>query len=136
MDGACGDDENEQAFSRPLLTESRSYFHFYITEEQRQQKMADLQTAQGQCKKPGDCSPTGIEDIIQEADKGGGEQQLNLVLEEPKSDRACAFVSHFNIPNFVSMEHSSTLGEDDLLYEPSVTLERQARSHDAHCDIH
>uniref|UniRef100_A0A3Q0RSV4 Melanocortin 2 receptor accessory protein 2b n=1 Tax=Amphilophus citrinellus TaxID=61819 RepID=A0A3Q0RSV4_AMPCI len=89
-------DENDKAFSRPLLAGSRSYFNFYINEE----------------------------------DKAGVHQQLTGLIEQSKSDRECTFLSHFNIPNFVNLDHSSTLGEDDLLYEPSAILERQSKSHD------
>ena len=74
-----------------------------------------------------------MEEDVEEA---RGHQDLSGLLEESKTDRECAFFSHFNIPNFVNLEHSSTLGEDDLLYEPSVILERQSRSQDAHRDVH
>lgn len=74
-----------------------------------------------------------MEEDIEEAE---GQQSLKGLIEEGKTDRECAFLSHFNIPNFVNLEHSSTLGEDDPLYEPSVILERQSHSQDAHCDIH
>lgn len=41
------------------------------------------------------------------------------------------YFTQFNIPNFVSLEPSSELGEEELLYEPSAVLERRG----AHCDI-
>lgn len=72
----------------------------------------------------------------EDGEEAGGHQPLNGLIEESTTDRECAFFSHYNIPNFVNLEHSSTLGEDDLLYEPSVILERQSHSQDAHCDIH
>lgn len=74
-----------------------------------------------------------MEEDVEEA---GGDQPLKGLLEESKRDKECAFFSHFNIPNFVNLEHSSTLGEDDLLYEPPIALEQQSLSRDAHCDIH
>uniref|UniRef100_A0A3B3THA7 Melanocortin 2 receptor accessory protein 2b n=1 Tax=Poecilia latipinna TaxID=48699 RepID=A0A3B3THA7_9TELE len=77
-------DDNDKAFSRPLLEGSRSYFNFYISEEDQKSK----------------------------SDR----------------DRECAFLSHFSIPNFVNLDHGSTLGEDDLLYEPSVILESQSQA--------
>lgn len=73
-----------------------------------------------------------MEEDVEEA---GGDQPLRELLGEGKTDKECAFFSHFNIPNFVNLEHSSTLGEDDLLYEPSVVLEHQPHTWDAHSDI-
>uniref|UniRef100_A0A3Q3FZH7 Melanocortin 2 receptor accessory protein 2b n=1 Tax=Labrus bergylta TaxID=56723 RepID=A0A3Q3FZH7_9LABR len=96
-------DENDKAFSRPLLSESRSYFHFYINEEDRAVKQ------QESFNRPRGIRSSGMENDL---------------------------FSHFNIPNFVNLEQSSNLGEEDLLYEPSVILERQAHSQDTHCDIH
>lgn len=72
----------------------------------------------------------------EDVEEDGGNQNLRELIEESKMDRECAFLSHFSIPNFVNLEHSSTLGEDDLLYEPSVILEAQAHSQDPHCGIH
>uniref|UniRef100_UPI0037E96B7E melanocortin-2 receptor accessory protein 2A-like n=1 Tax=Semicossyphus pulcher TaxID=241346 RepID=UPI0037E96B7E len=140
-------DENDKAFSRPLLSESRSYFHFYINEEdqgQRKQKSEEQtvgkytgdQAQQESSRRPRGISSSGIDDVEEDAEEAGRHQPLNGLIEESKSDRESAFFSHFNIPNFVNLEHSSTLGEDDLLYEPSVTLERQSRSQDLHRDIH
>lgn len=40
------------------------------------------------------------------------------------------FFTQFNIPNFVSLEQSSGLEEDELPCEPSAALEQRA-----HCDI-
>uniref|UniRef100_A0A673CUA4 Melanocortin-2 receptor accessory protein 2A-like n=1 Tax=Sphaeramia orbicularis TaxID=375764 RepID=A0A673CUA4_9TELE len=126
VDSGSAQDENDKAFSRPLLAESRSYFHFYINEEQAQgkPKLKDKRVGkpqpQGSCKSPGEYSSSGIVEME----------------EESKTDGECAFLSHFNIPNFVNLEHSSTLGEDDLLYEPSVILQRQSHSQNGHCDIH
>lgn len=41
------------------------------------------------------------------------------------SEAAYAFFTQVNIPNFVSLDHSSAVGEDELLYEPSVVLVQQ-----------
>uniref|UniRef100_A0A3B4BDW4 Uncharacterized protein n=1 Tax=Periophthalmus magnuspinnatus TaxID=409849 RepID=A0A3B4BDW4_9GOBI len=108
LEGVTAEDDSEKAFSRPLLTEPRSYFHFYITEERQPSK-----------PKPEE-QPNG---------------HLSLVLEErTKMDVAeCSFVSHFNIPNFVNLEQASALGEEDLV-EPVVTLEKQACVQEVHCD--
>nr|QED39647.1 melanocortin 2 receptor accessory protein 2 [Epinephelus coioides] len=136
-------DENDKAFSRPLLAESRSYFHFYINEEdqgQGKQKPGDERVgkhcgARGQQGTRGISSSGMMDEMEEDAEEARGHQPLKGLIEEGKTDRECAFFSHFNIPNFVNLEHSSTLGEDDLLYEPSAILERQSHSQDAHCDI-
>ncbi|KAM7367796.1 hypothetical protein PAMP_014071 [Pampus punctatissimus] len=135
-------DENDKAFSRPLLAESRSYFHFYINEQdqgpgkqkpddKRVGKHTGTRAEQETCNRPKDISSS---DKVEE--EVGGHHSLKGLIEESKTDRECAFLSHFNIPNFVHMEHSSTLGEDDLLYEPSIILERQSHLQDPHRDIH
>uniref|UniRef100_A0A3B4H6L6 Melanocortin 2 receptor accessory protein 2 n=1 Tax=Pundamilia nyererei TaxID=303518 RepID=A0A3B4H6L6_9CICH len=127
-------DENDKAFSRPLLAGSRSYFNFYINEEDKghgKQKVEEKRAG----KHTGARAEQGTfnrEDI----EEAGVHQQLTGLIEQSKTDRECTFLSHFNIPNFVNLDHSSTLGEDDLLYEPSVILERQSKCHDAHFDIH
>lgn len=74
-------------------------------------------------------------EMEEDAEEAGGEQPLNGPTEENKTEKDCVFFPQFNIPNFVNLEHSSTLGEDDLLYEPSVILEQQSHSRDADCDI-
>uniref|UniRef100_A0A1A8BF06 Melanocortin 2 receptor accessory protein 2a n=1 Tax=Nothobranchius kadleci TaxID=1051664 RepID=A0A1A8BF06_NOTKA len=127
MDISSRQDENDKAFSRPLLAGSRSYFNFYINEEDQgpgRQKLADStkdRLTRGLCS-------NGVEEMEEDIEETGGHQQT-------KTDRECLdFLSHFNIPNFVNLDHSSTLGEDDLLYEPSDILERQAQAHKDHCD--
>ncbi|KAF7666411.1 hypothetical protein LDENG_00110390 [Lucifuga dentata] len=131
------EDENDKAFSRPLLPESRSFFHFYISEEVK---------GQGRCESSGErfrkhqaqaaaCSgPGGMEET--EAEEIKGRQCLGGLIEEDKPDGEPYFLSHFNIPNFVNLEHGSALGEEDLLYEPSVILEHQSHTQDACRDIH
>uniref|UniRef100_A0A3P9NIV8 Melanocortin 2 receptor accessory protein 2b n=1 Tax=Poecilia reticulata TaxID=8081 RepID=A0A3P9NIV8_POERE len=93
-------DDNDKAFSRPLLEGSRSYFNFYISEED------------------------------QAHEKQKPEDKMSSAKDKAERlDRECAFLSHFSIPNFVNLDPGSTLGEDDLLYEPSVILERQSQAH-------
>ena len=48
--------------------------------------------------------------------------------------REAMSLSHFNIPNVVNSEHSSTLEEDDLLLgEPPIIMEGEChRPHSAH----
>ncbi|XP_041814993.1 melanocortin-2 receptor accessory protein 2A-like isoform X1 [Chelmon rostratus] len=139
-------DENDKAFSRPLLAGSRSYFHFYINEEdqgQGKQKAEDegvgkhsgAQAQKATCSRTRGISSSGMDDMEEDVEEAGEHQPLKGLIEESKPERECAFFSHFNIPNFVNLEHSSTLGEDDLLCEPSVILERHSHSQDAHCDI-
>lgn len=49
---------------------------------------------------------------------------------EMMEDNEEAFLAHFNIPNFVSSELGSTLGEDDLLLgEPPITMESEFHLH-------
>ncbi|KAM3861066.1 melanocortin-2 receptor accessory protein 2A-like [Diretmus argenteus] len=135
-------DENDNAFSRPLLGDSRPFFHFNISEEEQGQgkckpegQRAGNQARRGH-NRPGANSSSGVEDMVEEGEEAEGHQPLQEVMEETNSDRESAFFSHYNIPNFVNLEHSSALGEDDLLLcEPSAMLGSQSRSHNAHRDI-
>uniref|UniRef100_A0A3Q3DX05 Melanocortin 2 receptor accessory protein 2b n=1 Tax=Hippocampus comes TaxID=109280 RepID=A0A3Q3DX05_HIPCM len=50
--------------------------------------------------------------------EGEGKDRLpfdGLLADETRTDTDCDFLSHFNIPNFVTCEHNSSLGEDDPL---------------------
>lgn len=137
-------EENDKAFSRPLLGESRSYFHFYINEEDQGKRRPDdkrgedagASARQDACDRPRGTSSSGMDELEEDAEETAGRRPLSGLIEECKTDKECAFFSEFNIPNFVNLEQSSTLGEDDLLYEASNMLERQSHSQDAHCDIH
>ncbi|XP_027897067.1 melanocortin-2 receptor accessory protein 2A [Xiphophorus couchianus] len=131
-------DDNDKAFSRPLLEGSRSYFNFYISEEDQaheKQKPGDKRSSAkdkaGRLQRSGE-----LDEMDEDIEESGGHQPLNELIEKSKSDRECAFLSHFNIPNFVNLDHGSTLGEEDLLYEPSVILERQSQAHNGHCYTH
>ncbi|XP_033932387.1 melanocortin-2 receptor accessory protein 2A-like [Pseudochaenichthys georgianus] len=134
-------DENDKAFSRPLLAESRTYFHFYINEEDQgkqkpeEERVGKQSGARAQRGGRG-VGSSGVDEMEEEVEEAAEHKPIKGLMEESNTDRECAFFSHFNIPNFVNLEHSSTLGDDDLLYEPSAILERQSHSHDAHCDIH
>ncbi|KAM4522863.1 melanocortin-2 receptor accessory protein 2A-like [Odontesthes bonariensis] len=130
--------ENDKAFSRPLLAGSRSYFNFYINEEdqgQGKQKQDDNRSSTKDKRGRG-ISSSGMDEMEEDIEEVGGHQPLNGLIDENQTDRECPFLSHFNIPNFVNLDHSSTLGEDDLLYEPSAVLERQSQAHNAHCGSH
>uniref|UniRef100_A0A668AD36 Melanocortin 2 receptor accessory protein 2b n=1 Tax=Myripristis murdjan TaxID=586833 RepID=A0A668AD36_9TELE len=132
-DNGSPQDENERAFSRPLLPESRSFFHFYISEEEQGQGKCKAEdqgggAIQGQRARNrlGGVSSSGMEEMEEEGEESEERQPLQGLVDEGKSDRESAFLSHFNIPNFVNLEHSSTLGEDDLLLcEPSAMLGSQ-----------
>ncbi|XP_059213012.1 melanocortin-2 receptor accessory protein 2A-like [Centropristis striata] len=133
-------DENDKAFSRPLLAQSRSYFHFYINEEdqgqgkQKTEEEEEEKVGEGaQQEIIGGLGSSGMDEMMED-EAESRQPTLNGLIEESKTDRECAFFSHFNIPNFVNLEHNSALGEDELLYEPSATLERQAQ--EAHRDLH
>ncbi|XP_068198991.1 melanocortin-2 receptor accessory protein 2A-like [Antennarius striatus] len=113
-------EENDHAFSRPLMAESRSYFHCYIGKEIRQK--LDDQTRGGKPIRRGSCPRgRGLDEMEEEEE----EEEEPLKADESVRDRS--YFSHFNIPNFVNLEHSSALGEDDLLYEPSVMTESRLR---------
>ncbi|KAM9840242.1 melanocortin-2 receptor accessory protein 2A-like [Aulostomus maculatus] len=138
-DGLRG--ENDKAFSLPLLTESCAYFNFYINEEgpnkrnlkdNRNLKQTGWCQAQlGTLDRPGGISSAAMDEVEEDVE---GNLPLGGLTEERKTQRECAFLSHFNIPNFVNLEHRSSLGEDDLLYEPPVILERQPYSKERHSD--
>ncbi|XP_062395735.1 melanocortin-2 receptor accessory protein 2A [Sardina pilchardus] len=111
--------------SRPLLDESRSLFHCYINEDQQ----AANGRSSGATAHPGGVRGSG----------GGrpsaiGGQLAGLVQEAwvngaplPERDPS-TFLAHFNIPNFVNSELSSTLGDDDLLLvDPPLILDREDR---------
>ncbi|KAK2893169.1 hypothetical protein QQF64_034855 [Cirrhinus molitorella] len=85
---------NSQAFSLPpLADESRSLFHFYIHEE------AVRDAAIGRGRRCGRSS--GL--------------RLQGAAEDERADEDEHFLSDFNIPNFVSSEQNSSVGNDDFL---------------------
>ncbi|KAK2856143.1 hypothetical protein Q5P01_004878 [Channa striata] len=116
-------DENDKAFSRPLLAGSHSYFHFYVNKEdqgQGKQKTEDKNGGKhpGAWAHAGGIGSSGTGDMDEDAEETGGNQPLTGLVEDSTADREASFLSHFNIPNFVNLEHSSIFGEEDL-YEPS-----------------
>ncbi|KAM6915734.1 melanocortin-2 receptor accessory protein 2B-like isoform 1-T2 [Xenentodon cancila] len=124
-------EKNDKAFSRPLLPGSRSYFHFFINEEDQgkvRQKQDDNSSSTKE-KKGGAICSSDLEEMEEEdTEEARGRRPLNGLTEKRKTDGEHAFLSPFNIPNFVNLDHGSTLGEDDLLYEPSVILEHQSQA--------
>ncbi|KAM8846746.1 melanocortin-2 receptor accessory protein 2A-like [Synchiropus picturatus] len=129
-------DENDKAFSRPLLPETRSHFNFYVSEGS-QSKQEDCRAARQSgsvsVNGPGVTGATVV-------DVGGGEDEerggcllaIKGLMEDSTSEKECDFLSHFTIPNFV--ERSSSLGEDDIVFDASVKLRRQSQSLDPHCE--
>ena len=107
-------------FSRPLLDTSRSLLHCYINEEQ-----------QGPGQRPG--PGAGVVGAPQAGHApsrlGSPEEARGLGLEGVavmgnRAERESELLAHFNIPNFVNSENSSTLGEDYLLLGgPPIILE-------------
>ncbi|XP_034017969.1 melanocortin-2 receptor accessory protein 2A-like [Thalassophryne amazonica] len=127
MDTGSHQDENDKAFTRPLLAESHSYFHFYISEEQqglKKLKPKDQKDGGAQAKVAHD-RPLGIgfQGMDKMEDESGRHQLLTESAAESRTNTESVFLSHFNIPNFVNLEHNSVLGEDDLLYVPSAILQ-------------
>ncbi|CAL1585576.1 unnamed protein product [Knipowitschia caucasica] len=122
LNGLHGDNDSDKAFSRPLLHDSRSYFHFYISQNPRP-RQDTLQVPAAPLKPSEPWEP-----------------DLSL---GPGGDGVRADPD-FTIPNFVNLEQASALGEElgeglgevelgeeDLVFEPSETLERQAQA--LHC---
>ncbi|XP_051577118.1 melanocortin-2 receptor accessory protein 2A [Myxocyprinus asiaticus] len=111
----------QTGLSRPLLEESRSFFHCYINEEEREGGRA-LNDANGAIHSSGN-SRGQVETV--------GLVVQNMVLET-RAEREAALLAHFNIPNFVNSELSSALGEEDLLLgDPPIIME-EARPHCTH----
>ncbi|XP_062323626.1 melanocortin-2 receptor accessory protein 2A-like [Osmerus eperlanus] len=138
VDINCPQDTSDKALSRPLLEESRSFFHFYISEEEQQGWGHGAVV--GQAERPRGrlavLSTCGIEEDDEEELAMTGEDAAGLCLrglpKDGKGDGGKDFLSHFNIPNFVNSEHSSTLGDDDLLLcEPPIILDSQSQTQDA-----
>ncbi|KAG7260558.1 hypothetical protein CRUP_037544 [Coryphaenoides rupestris] len=133
-------DDPEKAFSRPLLGEPRSLFHFYISEEEHQQHPHRPQSALGDQGDPAGGSPrTGArgrgrhwptgrmvnerpgenhddddDDAGLRPTRGAGG---GATRESALEDTEDVLMAHFNIPNFVNSESpgSCSLGDDNLL---------------------
>ncbi|XP_030201784.1 melanocortin-2 receptor accessory protein 2A isoform X1 [Gadus morhua] len=135
-------DDPEKAFSRPLLGEPRSFFHFYISEEPHPQH-PQRRSAPGEQGGPAGHHPrTGPQGRGRGQPDGHGFRGISASVTErvadeeeeehddagPRpiggggrgtrrsADTEDALMSHFDIPNFVNSESPSTsLGDDDLL---------------------
>lgn len=103
--------DTRTGLSRPLLEESRSLFHCYINEEERDGGRATS-----------DAGRTGS------GHSRGQVEAVGLVVQsmgmETRAEREAALLAHFNIPNFVNSELSSALGDEDLLLgDPPIIME-------------
>ncbi|XP_053351139.1 melanocortin-2 receptor accessory protein 2A [Clarias gariepinus] len=120
--GRPRESENTRAgLPRPLLEESRFLFNCYINEEEQAGERAFSQSRRAQTQ------PNSGE--LSGRVKTGGPVGLNAQLDMME-DNEEAFLAHFNIPNFVNSELSSTLGEDDLLLsDPPIIMESESHCH-------
>ncbi|XP_028837040.1 melanocortin-2 receptor accessory protein 2A-like [Denticeps clupeoides] len=118
------DNDKKTCLARPLLDESHLLFHCYINEEEqarvggartRRPSTAMVRTGHGWLDSNRSSSPID----------GNGLDLQSGAAGVGRTDRdSTAFLTHFNIPNFVNSELSSTLGDDDLLLEePPLVLE-------------
>ncbi|TSK16109.1 Melanocortin-2 receptor accessory protein 2A [Bagarius yarrelli] len=113
--------ENTRAgLPRPLIKESRFLFNCYINEEEQAGEQALNQACRAHTRS------NSSESSGQTKSGGRTVQSTHLEMME---DNEAAFLAHFNIPNFVNSELSSTLGEDDLLLaEPPIIMETHSHS--------
>uniref|UniRef100_A0A8C2AYB8 Melanocortin 2 receptor accessory protein 2b n=1 Tax=Cyprinus carpio TaxID=7962 RepID=A0A8C2AYB8_CYPCA len=98
--------DGSQAFSLPPLPDqSHSLYHFYIHEE----AVKDAVISQGRhCGR-------------------GPRLRLQGAAEDERGDKDEHFLSDFHIPNFVSSEQNSSVGNDDfLLCEPPIITDSQS----------
>lgn len=114
--------ENTRAgLPRPLLEESRFLFNCYINEEEQAGDRSLSQARRAHTRS-------------NSSDSSGQMKTGGLIVQstqlEMMEDNEAAFLAHFNIPNFVNSELSSTLGEDDLLLgEPPIIMDSETHSH-------
>ncbi|XP_064801019.1 melanocortin-2 receptor accessory protein 2A-like [Oncorhynchus masou masou] len=121
---------------------SRSLFHCYINEEQAQGMSRPRAVGaprgglvqglgRGRSGSPEEGVVVGMEVGVSRALQG------DAMLGGDRTDhREAMSLSHFNIPNAVNSEHSSTMGADDLLLgEPPIIMEGECRSHGVHHTI-
>lgn len=113
--------DSQPCSSRPLLDESRSLFHCYINEDEQAANRHFSGAIPGHLGGiRGSCGRSSVA----ESQSAGFAQEAQL----PERDTSAAFLSHFNIPNFVNSELSSTLGDDDLLLvDPPLILDSEGR---------
>ncbi|XP_066538677.1 melanocortin-2 receptor accessory protein 2A [Hoplias malabaricus] len=122
--GRRRDADNPRAgLSRPLLEESRFLFNCYINEEEQTGERAHDRSCQAQAQS------SSTETSSQVETTGLAVQSTQVETREDED----AFLAHFNIPNFVNSELSSTLGEDDLLLGgPPIIMDSESHSRSIH----
>lgn len=77
-----------------------------------------------------------MSDTEEDLEQAVSKQPLHGHVGGVKADGAYAFFTQVNIPNLVSLDPGSAVGEDEVLCEPSVMLVQRAHRPGAHCDIH
>lgn len=92
--------------------------------------------SQGSCHQLRGGSSSRMGDTEEDLELAVSKQPLHGHAAGVKADGAYAFFTQITIPHLVSLDHSSAVGEDELLYEPSVVLVQQDHSPGARCDIH
>uniref|UniRef100_W5JXJ6 Melanocortin 2 receptor accessory protein 2a n=1 Tax=Astyanax mexicanus TaxID=7994 RepID=W5JXJ6_ASTMX len=107
-------DNTRAGLSRPLLEESRFLFNCYINEEEQ----AGERSLDRACRAHAQFSSS----------ESSRQVEAGLIVQrnqaETSEDNEAAFLAHFNIPNFVNSELSSTLGDDDLLLgDPPIIMD-------------
>lgn len=108
--------DGHAGLSRPLLDESRSLFHCYINEEEREGGRALSNAGVAAHGRTGSGDSRGQVETV-------GLVVQNMVMET-RDEREAALLAHFNIPNFVNSELSSALGDEDLLLgDPPIIME-------------
>lgn len=106
---------------RPLLEESHFLFNCYINEEEQAGEQSLSQARRAHTRS----NSSESSGLVKTSGLIGQNTQLDMMEENE-----AAFLAHFNIPNFVNSELSSTLGEDDLLLgEPPIIMESESHSH-------
>ncbi|XP_030014365.1 melanocortin-2 receptor accessory protein 2A [Sphaeramia orbicularis] len=87
---------------------SRCVFQCYTSNKDPRSSRA-LWTTDGGGSGPGGSHSSGLE-------VGGGVLLQEVAVTDNRTEKdAAVLLAHFNIPNFVSSEQSSTVGDDDLL---------------------
>ncbi|KAK9960871.1 hypothetical protein ABG768_008705 [Culter alburnus] len=108
--------DTRTGLSRPLLEESRSLFHCYINEEERDGGRVTSNAGGAAHGRTGSGNSRGQVEAV-----GLVVQSMGM---ETREEREAALLVHFNIPNFVNSELSSALGDEDLLLgDPPIIME-------------
>lgn len=120
--------QDAPAFTCPLLSASRAYSHFYIQDSQDPGKTTfedsrfgeQKLVPQGSCHLLGGGRSPRMDTVEEDPEEVVSKQPLQGRAGDVTAEDDYVFFTQFNIPNFVSLEQSSGLGEEELLYEPSA----------------